>query len=91
MAISPTVPVVGTSYKYNIGSACDSYLDAWNGLKNPVNGTLPQNGGWQDRIDRTTGVFVSNFTGTGYVVFGVSAWTSVIGRITIDNVKIEAL
>lgn len=89
MAVSPVKPVIGPSYKYSVGSACDSYLDAWNGMKNPVNGKLPQNGGWQDNIDKSTGIFTSNFTGTGYVVFGVAAWTSSIGRITIDNVKIE--
>lgn len=65
-----------------------SYLDAWNGLAKPVDGTLPQNGGWQERIDRNTGVFTSDFTGKGYVVIGVAGWNSPIGRIEIDNVKI---
>jgi hypothetical protein len=88
-AVSPNLPVAGISYKYAVGSACYSILDAWNGLKNPVSGTLPQNGGWQERIDKSTGIFTSNFSGTGYVVIGVASWGSPIGKIIIDNVKIE--
>lgn len=90
MAVSPNLPVADVSYKYAEGSACYSFLDAWNGLANPVNGTLPQNGGWQGGIDKSTGIFTSNFSGTGYVVIGVASWGSPIGRIIIDNVVIEA-
>ena len=90
MAVSSVKPIVGTSYPWDTGqgSTCYSILDAWNGMKNAVNGTLPQNGGWQSGIDKTTGIFTSDFTGTGYLVFGVAAWTSGIGKITIDNVSI---
>jgi hypothetical protein len=90
LAVSPVKPVVtGTSYPYDKGMTFYSILDAWNGLKNPVNGTLPQKGGWQQGIDKATGLFTANFSGTGYLVIGAAAWNSSIGTIVIDNVKIE--
>jgi len=90
LAVSPIKPVAtGKSYPYDKGMTFYSILDAWNGLKNPVNGTLPQKGGWQQGIDKATGVFTANFSGTGYVVIGAAAWNSGIGTIVIDNVKIE--
>ena len=89
LAVSPNLPQVGVSYKYNEGSSFFSILDAWNGMKNPVDGKIPQNGGWQERIDKTTGRFTSNFSGTGYVVIGIAAWSGTIGTVMIDNVKIE--
>lgn len=89
LAVSPNLPVANVSYRYADGSAFYSMTDAWNGLATPKNGTLPQVGGWQERIDKATGVFTSNFSGVGYVVIGAAAWGSSIGTIVIDNVVIE--
>jgi hypothetical protein len=64
--------------------------DAWNGMKNPVNGTLPQNSGWAGgNIEKGSGLFTPKFSGTGYLIIGVVAWGSPIGIITLDNIKIE--
>lgn len=80
-------PRGGFTYKDDVNTFY-TYLDAWNGMAAPIDGTLPQNGGWQERIDRSSGVFTSNFTGKGYLVIGAAGWNSPIGRIEIDNVKI---
>lgn len=87
LLLRPDDPRNGFTYS-DAGNTFCSYLDAWNGMTSPINGTLPQNGGWQERIDRDTGVFTSDFTGKGYLVIGASGWNSPIGRIEIDNVKI---
>lgn len=69
-----------------------SMWDAWNGMKNPINGFLPQDSGWTGgAIDKQSGIFTSKFSGKGYVIIGVAAWGSPVGIITIDNVKIEEL
>jgi hypothetical protein len=85
----PTTPSYSADNGYtDPGNTFFTMIDAWNGMKNPVTGTLPQNGGWQGNIDKSTGIFTSNFSGTGYLIIGVAAWGSPIGRITVDNVKI---
>lgn len=90
LTVSSKLPVAGGSYDHETGTTFYSITDAWNGLVNPKTGKLPQEGGWQERINQSTGVFTSDFEGTGYVIIGAAAWDSPIGKITIDNVKIEA-
>lgn len=90
VTLSKNLPAEGEGYNHEEATTFYSITDAWNGLKNPINGKLPQEGGWQDGINNSTGVFTSNFEGTGYIIIGVASWGSPIGKIIIDNVKIEA-
>ncbi len=79
-------------FNYNDGkNTFDIYVDAWNGLVNPISGVLPGAGGWQDNIDPATGIFTADFTGTGYLIFYAVGWSSPVGHITIDNVEITLI
>ena len=86
--LRPEDPEAGFTYK-DEGNTFYTMTDAWNGLSKPINGKLPQNGGWQVGIDKTTGTFTSTFSGTGWIVIGMAAWNSPTGRIEIDNISID--
>jgi len=78
---------------YDVTQGIFTNIDAWasNGLTGAVSGTLPQVDTWNGGIDKTTGVFTSTFSGTGYLIMNIACWDGNVGVITVDNLTINAM